>query len=1185
MTGPALFRKASLRQRLLLLTMFTSGMAMTLGYTLFFLYDMHSARERKVAELKTSAELIGTNAAAALAFGDRTEGARLLQALQTRSDVRRAVLLRSDETVLAVYLRGDLLGENAVPMRGPEELTWSPEFLAVDSPIRTASHPVGSLYLEVGLSDLRDRKQRFEQVTAVIAAFSLVLVYFMTSGLQLSISGPILELAGLARAVASNQRYSQRAPELPGRELAQLGADFNHMLGEIERRDAELQEARDTLENRVVERTLEVEGQMAKRLRAEHELQERTAFLDTLIASNPIPIVVVDRDGRISLSNPAFDSLFGYAREETSGQQLNDLVVPASEREESLASLQGLVFPNTLHKTARRIHKNGRRLDVEVHIVALEVHDRPPEFLILYQDITQRLRSEKAIRESEELFRTLSSAAPVGIFMADESGSTKYLNEHWLEMSGLSAVEAKGVGWSHSIHPEDLQRVLGEYQNATREGKVFSSSYRLVSTKGRTIQVEGMARAIANSDGAQRGYIGVVQDVNERHEAAERLKEAKEAAETANVAKSEFLANMSHEIRTPMNGIIGMTELTLDTELSAEQRDYVSMVKSSAEALLTIVNDILDFSKIEAGRMELECAPFSLLDCVEDALQPLGVRAQEKGLDLVWALGQEVPEWVTGDATRLRQILVNLAGNAIKFTKTGAVSVLVERAATQSGEVAVSLRFVVADTGIGIPTEKHQAVFESFSQADASTTREFGGTGLGLSISARLVKLMGSEMELESELGKGSTFSFTISLPMATAQPGRVTQESATLHGKRVLVVDDNEVNLHLLDRLLSQWGLVPVLACSGSEAVELFERNQAGATAFPLILMDRNMPEMNGYQTTEKIRQCDPSRRAAILILSSTFDPADRALEKKLGIARHLTRPIRRAVLQQAMLESLEQREPATAGPSAKAAAGESAPQTRLRLLLVEDNAVNQKLETRLLEKMGHKVALAVNGLQATEMAEQQGFDLILMDIQMPVMGGVEATRIIRASKNPAVRNVRIVAMTANAMIGDAEKYLEVGMDGYISKPIRTKVLKAELDKFASNAGGPRKPPAVTEAPTHPDEGGFSLSTLLERVEQDRELLRELIEIFNEEFPRYREELRQAVGRGELRRVATVAHALKGMFANLAAERAAALAGKLERLGKGTETAGLAGALEVFESECATLLPMLDSCLLEVHR
>jgi two-component system sensor histidine kinase/response regulator len=1182
--------EGSLRGRLLWLTLVTSGIGMALGYSAFFYFDMHSARERKGEDLKQDADLIGANATPVLAFNDTAAGTKLLQSLRTEREIRRAVLYRADDSVLAAYLRADLDGANGLPARRPQGIAWEKEAIATEVPVGLEERVFGSLYLEKDLRDLQLRKKRFIEVAALIASLGLTLIYFLTAALQKTITKPIMQLAELAREVAAHQKYSQRAPELTGRELRQLGADFNHMLGEIERRDAALHEAHDQLENRVAERTLEVEGQMAERRRAEHELEKRTVFLNTLIASTPIATVVTDRRGKVTLTNPAFQNLFGYTAAESDGRPLTRLIVPRASREEIRAEFLSPAILQPLQKTGRRIDKNGTLIDVEVHIVPLGPSGDPTEFLILYQDITQRARSEKAIRESEQLFRTLSAAAPVGIFVASYAGSCSYFNERWLEMAELSEADALGFGWKSAVHPDDLERVLQEYVTATSTGGIFHSSYRYLSNSGRCCRVETIARAIPTIEGAPGRFIGVVQDVSERHEIAERLRLAKESAEAASIAKSEFLANMSHEIRTPMNGILGMTELALETMLSTEQREYLEMVKGSAEGLLSIINDILDFSKIEAGHLQLECVPFSLMDCVENALQPLALRAQEKGLDLAWSLHPNAPEWVSGDPLRLRQIVVNLVGNAIKFTKEGRVSVRVD--AVGSVDEVPSLRFAVTDTGVGIPPEKHGTIFESFSQADSSTTREFGGTGLGLSICARLVKLMGSQMELESAPGVGSTFSFNLRLPLAEAPPQELgTRAPAQLAGLRVLVVDDSEVNRHLLSRLLPQWGLVPVLANSGVEALQLLEEHCRSGQTFAMVLMDCHMPGMNGYVTSEHIRKLTNLEQVPIIMLSSGALPQDQERTARLGISQFLSRPMRRSVLHRAILKTLNMAVPELPEKKPRRS-GEQKPLS-LRLLLVEDNAVNQKLALRLLEKMGNRVSLAVNGKEATEMVERQDFDVILMDIQMPVMGGLEATRIIRAAENPRIKRLPIIAMTANAMAGDAQKYLEAGMDGYVSKPIDRELLKIELERFAERGQSPTIPAPASASPVAQvgakgplvDEQIFNFNELLERVDGDRDLMRELLEIFKNDFPRHHSELLAAVTGGDMRRVQSIGHTLKGMFSNLAAGRSAAMAAELEKIGNGSSTSSLPEALASLERESAALLPILDSCLEEVCR
>jgi two-component system, sensor histidine kinase and response regulator len=893
---------ASLRQKLLMLTMLTSGIGIFLGCAVFFLYDSYEARARKVEELKSVADMVGTNSAAALAFDDPLSGTKLLGALVTRRNVRTGVLYRKDGRFFATYTRGDWNGRLRLPESAVEGVAWRAGFLSYSANVLLEGQKLGTLYLEADLADLQQRQRQFEKLTLAVALASLLMVYFLTNALQRGLTRPIQRLAEVARAVTGQRNYALRAPALPGKELGQLGADFNHMLEEIERRDLELSDARDTLEIRVEARTAELELEVAERQRAEETLSERTSYLNTLVDSSPIAIVSQNMEGRIVFANPAFCKLFGYTAKECQGQLLDPLIAPGEPGEagQLFSGAQGA----GVHQVLKRWRKDGQSVDVDLYGVPLIVDGELRGVLALYQDISQRVQAEERLKASEELFRLLSESAPVGIFRHDLSDCCSYVNQCWVDMTGMSAEEAYGGGWRKVLHPEDAARVRKSWSEAYGNRLRFADSYRYVHRDGHAVWVETVAQPIFDAAGQLQGYVGAVQDVTERRQVAERLSEAKEAAEAASRAKSEFLANMSHEIRTPMNGILGMTELALDTALTGDQREYLGMVKSSAEALMIIINDILDFSKIEAGRMEIERTTFSIVDCIEGALQPLGVRAQEKGLELSWALQGPIPERVWGDATRLRQVLINLVGNAIKFTKQGHVSVTAECVAGEGP--GSTIRFSVSDTGIGIPADKHGQIFEAFSQADSSTTREYGGTGLGLSISTQLVKLMGGELSLQSELGKGSTFSFMLPLEPAIDEEASPFPDAAAMVGKCVLVVDDNEVNRLLLSRLLPQWGLELTVVADGAAAISAFEASVKASAPYPLVLLDQHMQKLDGYDVAAAIREIASVDQTAILILSSAVEAADRVRSAPLGIRRHLLKPLRRAVLREAILDAL---------------------------------------------------------------------------------------------------------------------------------------------------------------------------------------------------------------------------------------------------------------------------------------
>jgi two-component system sensor histidine kinase/response regulator len=769
-----------------------------------------------------------------------------------------------------------------------------------------------------------------------------------------------------------------------------------------------------------------------------------------LIQSSVDGIVAVDEKGNVLLFSKGAERLWGYTREEVVRRiHIEELYPPGLARDVNMRLAEpGPNGPGRLVDYETEIlNKQGKRVHVRISGSLFQDEGSLVRSVGYFHDMTREKQIMDQLVESEEKYRSILETIEDGYCEIDLEGNLTFFNKSFCRILGYSEDELMGKNLREFSDEEEAKRAYEGFNKVFTTG-VHAKGFEWGMNRkdGSKIYVASSISLIKDPEGEIVGFQGITRDITEHKLRGEALKRAKEEAESANIAKSEFLANMSHEIRTPMNGIIGMTELALGSTLTREQREYLQMVKMSADSLLALLNSVLDLAKIESRKIELDEIDFDLRTTVENAVQTVAVKAGEIGLELICRIRPDVPTALVGDPSRLRQILLNLLGNAIKFTHKGDVSLDVRIEAEDDSSVL--LHFIVSDTGIGIPPDKLDAVFESFQQADGSITREYEGTGLGLTISKELVELMGGGIWVESVLGKGSTFHFTARFGLSDMEiTDSLSLKDQDIAGMRVLIVDDNATNRLVFHEMTSLWGLEPTEVEGGEHAVAELERAHDAGRPYKLILLDLQMPELDGFEVAKRIRENPVGSDLEILMLTSLGMKGDAERCKEVGIGVYLVKPVKQAELLEGIMLTLG-RPRKDKGPVITRHTIQDI-RRRLKILLAEDNIVNQKLALKMLEKRGHHVTIVSNGLEALDALDVERFDLVLMDVQMPHMDGLEATKHVRDSEKED-EHIPIIAMTAHAMKGDREMCLSAGMDDYVSKPIMADELFSVIERVS---------------------------------------------------------------------------------------------------------------------------------------
>jgi PAS domain S-box-containing protein len=996
------------------------------------------------------------------------------------------------------------------------------------APIIVAGEQVGFYALYHDISELQRQKQYYASLvelspTAVVAVDLHGTVTSWNEAAERLFGYTAAEAVGrsIDDVVAGDSRFQSEAVDLTQRGLAGEGV---HLVTQRPHRDGGL------VDVEVRSAPIVVGGEVVGMFVLYHdisELQRQKRYYESLLESSPSAIVTLGLDARVRSWNPAAERLFGYTRDEALGRNVDDLVAARDDlrREAEEMNREGMGRGHS-HLVTRRTRKDGSLVDVDIVGARIDVGGEQVGLYAIYNDISDLQRQRR-------YYEALFELSPTAIAAIDRDHNVSSWNAAAERLFGYSREEAIGRNIDDLIASTDDLRSEGAQLAHQAELDEVHRVTRRMRSDGSLVDVDLRAAPIVVG-GETVGMFCLYHDIRE-------LQRARREAEAATEAKSAFLATMSHEIRTPMNAVIGMTELMLGTRLDPEQRSFADVIRTSGEALLSVINDILDFSKIEAGRLDLEFHAFDLRECLESAMELVAPTASDKTLDLAYLLTPTAPEALVGDAARLRQILLNLLNNAVKFTERGEIVLTVDaEPLVQDDESPRRYRvhFSVRDTGIGIPPERMETLFESFTQLDASTTRRYGGTGLGLAISRRLAEAMGGSIWAESSVGEGSTFHVTIDAEEAP-RPVRVYEAEtvSVLSGRRVLIVDDNATNRHIARAYAESWGMVVRDTGSPGEALEWVRRGDP----FDAAVLDMQMPELDGLALGQELRRYRDATRLPLILLTSLGRREEPAAE--VLFAAHLTKPIRPSQLYDALLNVLGEARPAPVPVEADEAPPGEAPRG-LRILVAEDNAVNQRLALLMLDKLGYRGDVVSNGAEALEALERRRYDVVLMDVQMPELDGLEATR--RIHERWSSERPHIIAVTAGAMSEERDRCLAAGMDDYLSKPIRIEELSAALAALRSDSS----------------EASLDASALEQlRTTLGEEATGEIIEIFVTEGPQLFSRLRLAVERGDAEGLRRAAHTLKSNAATFGATALAELCRELEAIG---ESGGVAGAAQL---------------------